>query len=245
MVNGKQYVGQTSRTLEQRWREHCSNGSQCTYLHHAINKYGKENFKVEQIDIALDQEELDYKECQYIKHYNTLAPNGYNLNSGGSLGRKVSKITCHKLSENHHDVSGENNPMYGLKRPEDGNNVILMIRGVKNMLAILKRKEIKVDEHNPNIVVDQFGYNTLAFLADIPKNAMVTGILVDGLHLKSARNIENEVTVDFYRDDVYDGKRVVAVYRYTYDNNGLANLAKSFKPFSFVVEYIETAIAEE
>lgn len=95
-----------------------------------------------------------------------------------------------------------------------------------------------------NIVVDQLGNNTVAFLADIPKNAMVTGVLVDGLHLKSVKNIEDEVTVDFYRDDVYNGKRVVAVYRYTHDNNALANLAKSFMLDSFVVEYIETAIAE-
>ena len=118
MVNGKQYVGQTTRTLEQRWREHCSNGSQCTYLHNAITKYGKENFKVEPIDIALDQQELDYKESQYIKHYNTLVPNGYNLNTGGSIGRKVSEVVCYKLKENHHDVSGENNPMFGKKRPD-------------------------------------------------------------------------------------------------------------------------------
>lgn len=120
MVNGKQYVGQTTRTLEQRWREHCSNNSQCTYLHYAITKYGKENFKVEQIDIALDQDELDYKESQYIKSYNTLAPNGYNLNTGGSIGKKVSKATCNKISKSHHNVSGELNPMFGKKRPEVG-----------------------------------------------------------------------------------------------------------------------------
>jgi group I intron endonuclease len=120
MLNGKQYVGQTSRTLEQRWREHCSSNSQCTYLHNAIVKYGKENFKVEQIDIALDQEELDYKENQYIKSYNTLAPNGYNLDTGGKCGRNLSTTTCYKISENHADVSGKLNPMYGKKRPEVG-----------------------------------------------------------------------------------------------------------------------------
>ena len=120
MVNGKQYVGQTSRTLEQRWREHCSANSQCTYLHNAIVKYGKENFKVEQIDIALDQEELDYKESQYIKSHNTLVPNGYNLDTGGKGGRNLSTVTCYKISENHADVSGELNPMFGKKRPEVG-----------------------------------------------------------------------------------------------------------------------------
>lgn len=120
MVNGKMYVGQTTRSLSQRWREHCSNSSGCTYLHNAITKYGKENFKVEQIDIALDQEELDYKERQYIMCYNTLVPNGYNLTDGGSVGKKISDVICYKISEHHHDVSGELNPMFGKKRPELG-----------------------------------------------------------------------------------------------------------------------------
>ena len=105
MITGKQYVGQTTRTLEQRWIEHCSKSSGCVYLHNAIEKYGRQNFKVEQIDIALDQAELDYKEMQYIKLYDTLAPNGYNLDLGGKGGR---------------NVSGENNPMFGVKRPEVG-----------------------------------------------------------------------------------------------------------------------------
>ena len=105
MITGKQYVGQTTRTLEQRWIEHCSKSSGCVYLHNAIEKYGRQNFKVEQIDIALDQEELDYKEMQYIELYNTLAPNGYNLDLGGKGGR---------------NVSGELNPMFGKKRPEVG-----------------------------------------------------------------------------------------------------------------------------
>lgn len=108
----------------------------------------------------------------------------------------------------------------------------------------LIRKTVVVDENNHNIIIDQFGNNTVAFLADVPKNAIVTGVLVDGLHLKSVKNIEDLVAVDFFRDDVYEGKRVVAVYCYTYDNNALANRVKAFMLNSFVVEYIETAIAE-
>ena len=120
LIDGKIYVGQTNRTLEQRWREHCANNSRCRYLHAAILKYGKENFRVEQIDVALDRDEANRKESFYIKRFNSLAPNGYNLNSGGGVGRTVSNATCRKLSENHADVSGERNPMYGKSRPEVG-----------------------------------------------------------------------------------------------------------------------------
>ena len=108
----------------------------------------------------------------------------------------------------------------------------------------LIRKTIKVDEHNRNVIVDLLANYTVAFLADIPKNAIVTGIIIDGLHLKSVRNIDKGVYVDFYRDDYYDDKRVAAIYHYTFDDDALANLAKSYMLDSFVVEYVETATAE-
>ena len=32
----------------------------------------------------------------------------------------MSEVTCYKIKESHHDVSGELNPMFGKKRPEVG-----------------------------------------------------------------------------------------------------------------------------
>lgn len=75
---------------------------------------------MEQIDVAIDQEEADFKEQKYIAYFNTLAPNGYNLTTGGQGVREVSDIVRHNISQSHADVSGENNPMYGIKRPEVG-----------------------------------------------------------------------------------------------------------------------------
>lgn len=44
-----------------------------------IKKYGTTILKREIIDYASSQEELSRKEIEYIKKYNTLSPNGYNL----------------------------------------------------------------------------------------------------------------------------------------------------------------------
>ena len=44
-----------------------------------IEKYGLENFEFEILDTASNQEELDKKQKEYIKKYNSLEPNGYNL----------------------------------------------------------------------------------------------------------------------------------------------------------------------
>jgi len=102
-VNGKRYVGQTSQTLTQRWKDHRTHGH-CRYLHNAIQKYGKENFIVEPICEVSTRELANELEKEYIERYRTLAPNGYNLELGGDakgsclVGRKLSEETKRKLS---------------------------------------------------------------------------------------------------------------------------------------------------
>lgn len=80
--DGKIYIGQTVATLTKRWGEH----KRCTdsaYIHNALRAYGIEAFTCEQIDTATTVEELNIKEQTYIKAFNSLAPNGYNLKPGG------------------------------------------------------------------------------------------------------------------------------------------------------------------
>lgn len=82
-INNKVYIGQTVKSLSQRWKQHCAPSSGCTALHNAIAKYGAENFTVEQIDVACSREELDEKEKYWIAHYDSFVPRGYNLSEGG------------------------------------------------------------------------------------------------------------------------------------------------------------------
>ena len=90
MCNGKMYIGKTCLpTVEHRFKEHIQNSFK-TYLcnrplYDAIRKYGIENFIVEQIDIAMSDEEASIKEMEYIKLYNTYGgnSNGYNATIGG------------------------------------------------------------------------------------------------------------------------------------------------------------------
>ena len=92
-INGKSYIGQTIRPLKRRWQEHCQNVERCRALHRAITKYGKENFIVEEIDVADTSKELNDKEIYWIKFYNTMTPNGYNMTEGGGgiCGLNMSK----------------------------------------------------------------------------------------------------------------------------------------------------------
>jgi hypothetical protein len=108
----------------------------------------------------------------------------------------------------------------------------------------LIRKTIPNNEHNINVVCDHFGYNTVAFLGDIPKNAFVTSVLVNDKHLKTSFNPSAEVIVEYPRKDYYDDKRVVAVFHSVYDGHPIVDAARNLAINSFVVEYVETAIAE-
>ena len=106
-INGKVYIGQTVRSLRDRWYGHC-NAPTNTAIHHAIVKYRKENFTIEQIDSAKTREELDQKEIYWIQFYDCLAPNGYNVTKGG-----VHYEITEKTREKHRQCKGENHPMYG------------------------------------------------------------------------------------------------------------------------------------
>lgn len=84
-VNGKVYIGQTIRTLEQRKWQHldaAKNGCK-THFYNAIRKYGEENFVFEIIDEASSVSELNELERYYIAKFDTIK-NGYNMVDGGN-----------------------------------------------------------------------------------------------------------------------------------------------------------------
>lgn len=83
-INGKRYIGQTTRTVEWRWSQHRKHLNSVHFpIYHALRKYGVENFTVEVLARASSVEWLNYLETVLISAYNSLVPNGYNLDSGG------------------------------------------------------------------------------------------------------------------------------------------------------------------
>ena len=81
-VNGKSYIGQTITSINTRMLKHFSNAKKATTgIDYAIQKYGKENFEIEQV-CECANENLDDLERYYIQYYNTYN-DGYNLTTGG------------------------------------------------------------------------------------------------------------------------------------------------------------------
>lgn len=86
----KKYIGQTTTTIQHRLGQHYT-AKKNYAIYHAFDKYGKENFKVEQICkiIANNKKELISKlnkEEEYcIEWFQTKCEqNGYNIDSGGA-----------------------------------------------------------------------------------------------------------------------------------------------------------------
>ena len=95
--SGKQYVGQTVQTIKDRIRNHKKNSSNCTLLKKAIKKYGFDNLSwkvIEEIPKFL----LNDRETHWIQVLNTLAPNGYNCDTGGNAKKQLSQTLKNKIS---------------------------------------------------------------------------------------------------------------------------------------------------
>lgn len=140
-INGKMYVGITTRPLKNRISEHKYDSinrksNHKSHFHNAINMYGFENFTFTIIEFVHTDNLYDLVKClhslerYYIKKYQTNNKNiGYNLTIGGegtsgyklstehkALISKIHKGKC--LSEEHKKrisefMSGNDNPRKG------------------------------------------------------------------------------------------------------------------------------------
>lgn len=77
-----------------------------------IEKYGRDKFINECIEICEDEDELCEKEREYILN-NIKNPLCYNKNIVSAKNHHCVEETRKKMSENHADFNGENHPMFG------------------------------------------------------------------------------------------------------------------------------------
>ena len=82
-INDKVYIGKTEFDIEKRFQEHCRDAlkdrNEKRPLYNAMNKYGIEHFKIEEIEQCNDIENREKYWIEYYDSYN----NGYNATLGG------------------------------------------------------------------------------------------------------------------------------------------------------------------
>lgn len=171
IISKKCYIGETKKTNpEIRWNEHkrkIEKGIGCPALQDAVKKYGIENFKFEVLIICFDEDRYKF-EIEYIKKYNSIVPNGYNLTKGGEGGgfygkkhnintiTKIVNTTKQKYIDNPDliKIISEKNKiiMKDAKRREHLSNVI------KNNNRCLKMRENKLSFKECKVKVAQFTF---------------------------------------------------------------------------------------
>ena len=85
LINQKIYIGITNN-VEKRWgneKSYPKDPKHRQVIQEAIHKYGKDNFEFKVLHRNLSIEEAIVLEEQYIKEFNSLVPNGYNVDPGG------------------------------------------------------------------------------------------------------------------------------------------------------------------
>lgn len=83
-INSKVYIGQTSKTLEERARNGLGYQG-CTYFYNAIEKYGWSKFHGAILEDNLTAEQANDREQFWIKYFKSNDPKfGYNICSGGN-----------------------------------------------------------------------------------------------------------------------------------------------------------------
>ena len=105
--NGKNYIGLTTTSLQQRKKEHqqnAKNKNNIRSLYNALRKHKMEDtFELIEIDSADTQEELCKKEIDYIQQYDSYFKNGkgYNMTYGGegTFGYEYTTEDREKMSE--------------------------------------------------------------------------------------------------------------------------------------------------
>ena len=98
LLNNKNYIGITNRNPEKRFAEHKKPSSK-SFIGKAIQADGVENFSFEVLLTKIKDQDISNLECEYIKKYNSLLPNGYNADLGGVEYHQHSKYVKQIISE--------------------------------------------------------------------------------------------------------------------------------------------------
>lgn len=98
-INGKCYIGITTKTLEYRKITHQKAAKYVNRkFYNVMNKYGFDNFEWDVLEECNSISELLERECYYIDKYNSMSV-GYNLTSGGEFKKEYSDDSIEKMSE--------------------------------------------------------------------------------------------------------------------------------------------------
>lgn len=173
-INNKIYIGQTTRPLQRRKSQYkwCAlnyaNGKYTisTVIIPAMVKYGFDNFEFENIFTCETLDELNQSEIDFIKKFDCIVPNGYNIEPGGknsympdSVKKKIREA---QLGEKNHRFGKFNSQKQkdavrasnsGRKHTDEAKRKLVEFLAGKPRSEETKRKISKTLKGRPNLKV--------------------------------------------------------------------------------------------
>lgn len=207
---GKSYIGQAPLFMginmqnwggHARWTRHILEATsertiagKNTDINKAIRKYGKDMFDLE-ILCTVDKKDLDDMEIKYIKEYNTIEPNGYNMTTGGKNGRH-SEASNKKLKVLRKKNTAINTIDTSSDTSENNNTIDTSLP--KHVYAVKKKGKI-------------IGYRIIKFKIDPESDETVNASFIDANNpeneLKKVTEYVNKLQVEFMKNkEKYDKK---------------------------------------
>lgn len=204
-INQKIYIGKTLNSIEDRWKEHLKDykKERCEKrpLYDAMNKYGLENFSIEQIE-ECDSEIVNDRETYWIEYYGSFKY-GYNATKGGD-GKSYLDYDLVIATYNHFQ-----------SEIETAKNLNISVDSVRK---ILKEKNISIKPSN-EIIKEKYGKITNmysldnVFLRSFASTNEAAQYMVDN-NLTGCK----KTTIKQHITEVCNGKRKTAAkYKWSYD----------------------------
>lgn len=216
----KIYIGQTRLKINQRWSKHKSSYKKylkdkkgtCRELYGSFDTYSIESFGIYIIE-ECDDDDLNEKEIYYIDKFDTMVPNGLNIQQGGKSCNKtdrMKKIISQKTSEAITQKNIDNFRKNDLSKGLPKHIIYLKIKGrdafAVNNHPLCKRKSFTVI----NCDIDQARTNAIMFLNGLEKSGEKINIkhktdeLPKGMRkIKSGYIIEKQKNKIIYRKTFY------------------------------------------
>lgn len=142
-VTDKSYVGKTYDSIESRWNQHIRESKRFPHrkFYAAIIKYGPDNFIVEEIASA-EENELEILEIKLIQELDTYK-NGYNSTLGGD-GKRYITISDSAIIDKYHELKSIKDVSRQLKIDEGSIRKILASNSIELYKPLKPNKKTNI-----------------------------------------------------------------------------------------------------
>lgn len=167
------YIGQTIKTIEQRWAEHLNtakrkNNNVGFLLHNKMRAHGIENFSISLVE---ETENLNEREKYWIQYYNTYVDQGgYNLTLGGEQCSDSLKIPCYQYDLNGKFIKEYSSISEAARAMNGQHTNILSVLQNKTYTAYGFRWSLKKTEKLEFLKTNYTGVNKIIFQYDLQGN---------------------------------------------------------------------------